>query len=56
MTAPSTLAVPRDRAATFEPQLIPKHERPFTGFDDKVIALYARAMTVRESQAFRRVI
>ena len=37
---------------TFEPQLIPKHERRFTGFDDKILALYARGMTVREIQAF----
>jgi putative transposase len=44
--------VPRDREGTFEPQLIGKHERRFTGFDDKVIALYARGLTVREIQAF----
>lgn len=44
--------VPRDREGTFEPKLIGKHERRFTGFDDKVIALYARGMTVREIQAF----
>ncbi len=37
---------------TFEPRLIGKHERRFTGFDDKVIALYARGLTVREIQAF----
>jgi putative transposase len=46
------LDVPRDRAGTFEPQLIPKHARRFTGFDDKVLALYARGLTVREIQAF----
>jgi transposase-like protein len=46
------LAIPRDRAGTFEPRLIGKHERRFTGFDDKVIALYARGLTVREIQAF----
>lgn len=46
------LAVPRDRAGTFEPQLIPKHARRFTGFDDKILALYARGLTVREIQAF----
>src|SRR5687768_16338842 len=46
------LEVPRDRAGTFEPRLIGKHERRFTGFDDKVIALYARGLTVREIQAF----
>ena len=40
--------VPRDREGSFEPQLIGKHERRFTGFDDKIIAMYARGMTVRE--------
>jgi transposase-like protein len=49
---PLTIDVPRDRAGTFEPRLIPKHERRFTGFDDKILALYARGMTVREIQAF----
>ncbi len=46
------LEVPRDREGTFEPQLIPKHARRFTGFDDKILALYARGLTVREIQAF----
>jgi transposase-like protein len=36
---PLALDVPRDRAGTFEPHVIGKHERRFTGFDDKVIAL-----------------
>jgi putative transposase len=49
---PVAIEVPRDRAGTFEPQLIGKHERRFTGFDDKVIALYARGLTVREIQGF----
>jgi transposase-like protein len=49
---PVGIDVPRDRQGTFEPQLIPKHARRFTGFDDKIIALYARGLTVRESQAF----
>jgi putative transposase len=49
---PVAIDVPRDRDGTFEPQLIGKHERRFTGFDDKVIALYARGLTVREIQAF----
>jgi transposase-like protein len=44
--------VPRDRQGTFEPVLLPKHERRFTGFDDKILALYARGLTVREIQAF----
>jgi putative transposase len=51
---PVSIEVPRDREGTFEPQLIGKHERRFTGFDDKVIALYARGLTVREIQAFLR--
>jgi putative transposase len=49
---PVSIEVPRDRDGTFEPQLIGKHERRFTGFDEKVIALYARGLTVREIQAF----
>ena len=49
---PIDLDVPRDRDGTFEPQLIPKHARRFTGFDEKILALYARGMTVREIQAF----
>ena len=36
----------------FAPRLIPKHERRFTGFDDKILALDARGMTVREIQGF----
>lgn len=47
---PLPVAIPRDRAGTFEPLLIGKHERRFTGFDDKIIALYARGMSVREIQ------
>ena len=46
------IEVPRDREGSFEPVLIPKHERRFTGFDDKIIAMYARGMTMREVQAF----
>ena len=44
--------VPRDRAGTFEPELIPKHARRLAGFDDKVLALYARGLPVREIQKF----
>jgi putative transposase len=40
-TSSLQLAVPRDRAGTFEPQLVPKHHRRLAGFDEKVIALYA---------------
>ena len=50
-TSALRLAVPRDRAGTFEPQLVPKHSRRLPGFDEKVISLYARGLTVREMQA-----
>lgn len=49
---PLAIEVPRDREGTFEPRFIAKHERRFTGFDDKILALYARGMTVREIQGF----
>ena len=51
---PVRIEVPRDREGSFEPILIPKHERRFTGFDEHIIALYARGMTMREIQGFLR--
>ena len=42
------LAIPRDRHGRFDPVLIGKYRRRFAGFDDKIIALYARGMTTRE--------
>ena len=51
---PVRIDIPRDRSGTFQPILIPKHERRFTGFDEKIIAMYARGMTVREIQGFLR--
>jgi transposase-like protein len=45
------LDIPRDRAGRFEPLLIPKHHRRFTGFDERIVALYSRGVTVREIQA-----
>ncbi len=45
------LDIPRDRLARFEPQLIAKHQRRLPGFDDHVISMYARGMSVREIQA-----
>src|SRR3972149_7818975 len=47
---PITVQVPRDRDGTFSPKVIPKNLRRLTGFDDKVLALYARGMTTREIQ------
>ena len=49
---PLAIDVPRDREGSFEPRLIAKHERRFAGFDDKILALDARGLTVREIQAF----
>src|SRR5206468_1628226 len=49
---PLRLELARDRDGSFEPILIPKHERRFTGFDDKIIAMYARGMTMREIRGF----
>jgi transposase-like protein len=49
---PLRIEVPRDRNGSFEPVLIPKHERRFTGFDDKIVAMYSRGMTMREVQGF----
>jgi transposase-like protein len=51
---PVELAIPRDRLGTFEPQLIRKGQRRFEGFDQKIIAMYARGLTVREIQGFLR--
>ena len=47
-TSKVTLDVPRDRAGTFDPKLIAKYQRRFPDFDDKIISMYARGMTVRE--------
>ena len=44
------IEIPRDRNGSFEPQLIPKHQTRWSGFDDKILSLYARGMTVREIQ------
>jgi putative transposase len=45
------LAIPRDRQASFEPQLIQKHQTRLDGFEDKILALYAHGMTTRDIQA-----
>ena len=44
------IEIPRDRHGNFEPQLIPKHQTRWAGFDEKILSLYARGMTVREIQ------
>jgi putative transposase len=50
-TGEVAIDVPRDRHSSFEPLLIGKHERRFAGFDDKIVAMYSRGMSVREIQA-----
>jgi putative transposase len=49
-----TIATPRDRAGTFEPQIIGKHQRRLPGFDEKIMALYAKGMTTRDIQEIVR--
>lgn len=48
------LSIPRDRQGRFEPALIAKYQRRFPGFDEKIIALYARGMSTRDIQAHMR--
>lgn len=47
----SEIAIPRDRNGAFAPQLIPKGQTRFNGFDDKILSLYARGMTTRDIEA-----
>lgn len=47
-TSKVALSIPRDRAGTFDPKLIAKYQRRFPDFDEKIISMYARGMTVRE--------
>jgi putative transposase len=49
---PIRIEVLRNRDGSFKPLPIPKHERRFTGFDDTIVAMYTRGMTVREIQSF----
>jgi len=49
-TSEMTLTIPRDRAGTFVPKLIARYQRRFPDFDDKIISMYARGMTVHEIQ------
>src|SRR5919205_317841 len=48
------LEVPRDRQASFDPQLIAKYQRRFPGFDDRIVSMYARGMSTREIQGHLR--
>ena len=53
-TGKLALSIPRDRQGRFEPALIAKYQRRFPGFDEKIIALYARGMSTRDIQAHLR--
>jgi putative transposase len=53
-SGPVDIRVPRDRAGTFEPQLVPKYVRRLEGFDEKVLSMYARGMPMREIQEHLR--
>jgi putative transposase len=48
------IQTPRDRNSTFQPQIIPKHQRRVAGFDEKILALYAKGMTTRDIQEILR--
>jgi len=48
------VSIPRDRQGTFEPQLIAKYQRRFPGFDEKIVSMYARGMSVRDIQGHLR--
>lgn len=50
------LAVPRDRAGSFDPKIVRKGQRRLDGFNDRIVALYARGMTVRDIRAHLREI
>lgn len=53
-SGPVRIEVPRDREGTFEPQLVPKHVRRLEGFDEKVLSLYARGLSMRDIQSHLR--
>lgn len=53
-TGKMVLDIPRDRLSSFDPQLIAKYQRRFPGFDEKIISMYARGMSIREIQGHLR--
>src|ERR1700728_4381258 len=53
---PVKIRTPRDRDGSFEPRIVRKRQRRFEGFDDKILALYSRGMSVRDVQAHLREI
>jgi putative transposase len=55
-TSKIAIEVPRDRTGSFDPQLIAKYQRRLPGFDEKIVSMYARGMTVREIEGHLREI
>jgi putative transposase len=55
-TSKIAIEIPRDRAGTFDPQLVAKYQRRLPGFDEKIVSMYARGMTVREIEGHLREI
>ncbi len=55
-TGPVDVAMPRDRAGSFEPQIVRKGQRRFDGFDDQIIGMYGRGMTTRDIESHLREI
>jgi putative transposase len=53
---PVPITTPRDRRGTFEPQIVKKRQTRFEGFDEKIVAMYARGMTTRDIEAHLREI
>jgi transposase-like protein len=53
---PLEIEVPRDREGEFEPEIVPKHQRDFKGFNDKILSMYARGMTTRELAGYLKEI
>jgi transposase-like protein len=47
-SGPMTVEIPRDREGTFEPLIVPKHQREFKGLDDKILSMYALGLTTRQ--------
>jgi transposase-like protein len=49
-SGPMSIEVPRDREGAFEPVIVPKHQREFKGFDEKILSMYAPGLTTRQIQ------
>ena len=54
MNGPVEISVPRDRAGSFEPAIVPKRARRIGNIDDMILSLYSRGMTTRDIEAHLR--